>query len=133
MNKIVSFVKATVAFGCACIVSFGLFAHNALALGQFSQSCADTSISGSVLTATCYRADGSTLKTSSIDLNSYIENVDGFLVWQPSNFIASCDSTIVAGSNTLAAQCKSRDQALQYTEVDLNEHIANIDGTLTYQ
>lgn len=133
MNKFVYFIKATVAFGCACLISFGLLAHDALALGQFSKNCADTDISGSVLTSTCYRADGSTLNTSSLDLNPYIENVDGFLVWQPSNFIETCSFTTIIGSSTLVTNCKSRDQALQHTEIDLNEHIANINGTLTYQ
>jgi hypothetical protein len=114
-------------------MSVSMFAGQALALGDFSQSCYSTSISGSTLTSTCYKADGRTPNTSSIDLNSVIENVDGVLKWQPANYIETCRYMKIEGASEMAGQCKTRDQRWVDTSIDLDDHIANINGTLTYE
>nr|AID56664.1 cyanovirin-N mutant 1 protein [synthetic construct]AID56665.1 cyanovirin-N mutant 2 protein [synthetic construct] len=101
-------------------------------LGKFSQTCYNSAIQGSVLTSTCERTNGG-YNTSSIDLNSVIENVDGSLKWQPSNFIETCRNTQLAGSSELAAECKTRAQQFVSTKINLDDHIANIDGTLKYE
>ena len=83
-------LKSTVAFLIAVAMSFSVFVSQALALGDFSGTCYNSYLDGSVLTSTCYKADGYTPNTSSIDLNSYIENIDGTLKWQPDNYIETC-------------------------------------------
>lgn len=72
-------------------------------------------------------------KDTSINLNSSIENVDGSLVWQPDNFIETCRNTTLASSSVMTAECKTRDQRFVSTAINLDEHIANIDGTLKYE
>ncbi|QSJ18402.1 CVNH domain-containing protein [Nostoc sp. UHCC 0702] len=126
-----SVLKLGLAVLFTILVSFGL-TNSALALGKFSQTCYNSTIQGSVLTSTCERANGGS-NTSSIDLNSVIENVDGGLKWQPSNFIETCRNTQLAGSSELAAECKTRAQQFVSTKINLDDHIANIDGTLKYE
>ena len=133
MNKLMSLVKVSVALLFAFALSFGLFTNSAFALGDFSQTCYNTSISGSTLTSTCYRADGRTPNTSSIDLNEYVENVDGSFKWQPSNFFETCRGLSLEGVSIMTAECKTRDQRWNSTEIDLDDHIANMDGTLRYE
>ncbi len=132
MKKFSSFVKATIAVLCAFVLSFGLFANNALATGDFSLSCFDSSVDGSTLVSQCRRINGS-IQPTSINLNPFIENVNGDLLWQPDNFIATCFDTELEGGFLLTGKCKRRDQSINYTEIDLDEHIANIDGTLTFE
>ncbi|MBD2593623.1 cyanovirin [Nostoc spongiaeforme FACHB-130] len=107
--------------------------NSALALGQFSLTCRNTGIQGSVLTSTCERASGGVYKTSSIDLNPVVENVDGSLKWQPSNFFETCRNTQLVSSNELSAECKTRAQQWVPTRINLDAHVANIDGTLRYE
>ncbi|WYL93924.1 MAG: CVNH domain-containing protein [Gloeotrichia echinulata IR180] len=128
-----SVLKLSLVVLCTFFVSFSILTDSALALGQFSQTCSNSVIQGSSLTSTCERAQGGVYKTTSIDLNPVIENVDGMLKWQPSNFIQTCRNTQLSGSSILDAECKTRDQRFVSTRIDLDNHIANIDGTLTYE
>ncbi|MBD2493776.1 CVNH domain-containing protein [Nostoc sp. FACHB-280] len=127
-----SVLKLCIAVLFTFVVSF-MTTNSALALGQFSLTCRDTSIQGSVLTSTCERASGGVYNTSSINLNRVVENVDGSLKWQPSNFIETCRSTQVVASRLLSAQCKTRAQQWVSTTINLDDHIANIDGTLRFE
>ncbi len=110
-----------------------VFAGKAVALGGFSETCYDTTITDSILTSTCYKADGRTPNTSSIDLNEFIENVDGTLTWQPDNFFETCRNLELVDESVLIAECKTRSQSWVETSIDIGEHIANIDGVLTYE
>uniref|UniRef100_C0HMD8 Cyanovirin-N homolog n=1 Tax=Didemnum molle TaxID=322843 RepID=CVNH_DIDMO len=101
--------------------------------GDFSKSCYGSSVSGSTLSSTCYKADGYTPNPTSINLNPYIENVDGVLKWQPGNFIETCRNTELAGPSLMAAQCLTRDQRLVPAEINLDDHIANINGVLKFE
>ena len=127
-----AFFQTVTCFLIAATMSLGLFSSQAWALGNFSQSCYDSFIDGSVLSSTCRRINGSYMPTS-IDLNPVIENVDGELEWQPSNFIETCDYAQLASPSIMIAECKTRSQELVPTFVDLDEHIANIDGTLMFE
>ncbi|QMS88016.1 cyanovirin [Nostoc edaphicum CCNP1411] len=127
-------LKICATFLCAIFLSFNLVIGNAWATGQFSQTCQDISIDGSTLTATCEQADGYTLSTTSIDLNPYIANLDGALDWDGDKFALTCDNIGLAGASRLRAECERADgQTYLGTYIDLNEHIANIDGTLKFE
>ena len=102
------------------------------AQGNFSQSCFNSEISGSTLYSTCRRINGS-LNNTSINLNSVIENINGSLKWQPKNFIETCRYTDLTKSSIMTAQCKTRSQRYVNTSINLDDHIANIDGVLKYQ
>jgi len=131
-------LKAVVAFLFAIAISLGLFPSQAWATGDFSKSCYYSELSGSVLSSICYEADGQTENTTSIDLDLYISNVDGLLKWDSSGgFIESCEETRLASSfltrhTEIYADCEILDYFVE-TSIDLDEHIANIDGVLTYK
>lgn len=132
VKKEFSLLKVVVAFLLAFVVSFNLATDGALALGKFSQTCRDIKVSGSELSASCERANGGYQPTS-INLNPYIENVDGVLKWQPKNFIETCKGTGVSGGSKLQAECKNREQNFVSAAINLDDHIANIDGNLRYE
>lgn len=100
--------------------------------GDFSKTCADSSVSESTLYSVCERMDGSLMETS-IDLNPYIANIDGILMWQEDNFIETCHSTMLSDGSILEAECQKMDQSWMPTSIDLDEHIDNTDGTLVYK
>ncbi len=127
------FLKTAVAFIFTVSMSCGIFANQAWALGDFSRSCYNSEISGSILSSTCKKADGYTRNQTQINLNEYIENVDGSLVWQPANFIETCRYTELSGPSVLVGECKTRAQRWVPVKINLDDHIANINGTLKYE
>ena len=131
MKKNLSVVGTVVAFLFAFAVSFHALISDAWALGDFSQTCRNVSISGSTLSASCEKANGGYQDTK-IDLNSNIGNVDGSLSWSDQNFIKTCRNTSVSGS-TLQGECKKRDQSWTNASINLDTHIANINGSLQYE
>lgn len=126
-------LKTTVAFLFAVAMSFSMFASQAWALGGFSQSCPTYSLDESMLYALCKKSDGDKLYPAFIDLNIYIENVDGALEWQPDNFIETCENVRLYGASELIADCKTRAGYWASSKIDLDDHIANINGVLTYE
>ncbi|MDZ8187766.1 MAG: CVNH domain-containing protein [Nostoc sp. ChiSLP02] len=127
-------LKICVAFLCAILMSFNIAIANAWATGEFSQTCNDISVEGSTLTASCEKADGYTISASSIDLNPYIANLDGTLSWDGNKFALTCDNIGLAGTNRLRAECERADQETYLgTYINLDEHIANIDGQLKFE
>lgn len=132
MKKNLSVVGTVVAFLFAFAVSFNALISDAWALGDFSQTCRNASISGSTLSASCEKANGGYQDTK-IDLNPNIGNVDGSLSWADQNFIQTCRSISLSGGSTLKAECKRRDQSWTNASINLDNHIANIDGSLRYE
>jgi hypothetical protein len=129
MNRVFRIVVACV---FAAVIAFDLSVGKALALGQFSRTCQGSVVNGSTLSAKCQTTSGNFVP-SSINLNPYIENVDGVLKWQSGNFIETCRSTALTGPSIMSAQCKTRAQQWVSTKINLDEHIANINGKLTYE
>ncbi|NET85537.1 MAG: cyanovirin [Moorea sp. SIO1F2] len=124
-------LKTIACFLFTVAISFGVLANNAFA-GDFSRSCSVPHVSDSELCAYCYTANHD-LNYTCIDLNPYIENLDGNLVWQPYNFIETCQDTYISGESIMNAKCQKRNGDLNETSIDLDEHIANDDGNLVYE
>ncbi len=116
----------------AVVIAFNLFTSNASALGGFSRTCREASVSGSSLKASCERANGG-FNPTSIALNPYIGNIDGRFSWNDRNFIETCRNTTLKSGSNLSAECKKRDQNFVSTSINLDEHIANIDGNLRHE
>ena len=128
-----------VLFSCllAIALSFGFLTSNAWATGQFSQTCENIELSGSTLSASCETMSGSYTETE-IDLDEYIGNIDGTLKWGDHLFSLTCNDLGLAqslrgGTYVLAGTCRTRDQRRSATEINLDEHIANIDGQLEFE
>jgi hypothetical protein len=129
---------AVISFGVLTLA--GTLASDALADGDYSRSCRTTSLLvGTVVEAKCKRRDGSTNDGASINLNDYIANDNGKLVWRRGgNFKGSCGNIRLGGGipftgdPVLAATCLTRDRHLARPSINLDDNIANIDGELVY-
>lgn len=114
------------------LASLGLvMTGTAFAAGNFSQTCSNVSISGSVLSAVCKKADGRTNNTTKFDLGTKVGNINGALQWNSGAFQQSCTNMTVQGA-TLSATCKTMAGASVPTTLNLDENIANLNGVLSY-
>lgn len=125
-------LKIFATFFCAIFLTFNLLTGNAWATGEFSRTCTNINVDGSTLTADCERINGSYNDTS-INLDNFIGNIDGTLEWGYSEFSLTCNEVGLAGSNRLRAECRKRDQSPLGSYINLDEHIANIDGRLEFE
>ena len=122
----------------AAIGSFALLLTSAaLAAGDFTQTCRDIDLRrGSVLEAVCRSVSGRPSRDR-INLNDYIANIDGDLRWQRNgNFSASsrnCDLDRYRGNTILRCDTQRRNGTWTSSSVNLDDRIANINGTLRYQ
>ena len=99
---------------------------------SFQQSCNNIQVSGSTLSASCRRMDGSFNNTSILIRG--IANNDGRLQFTgtgPSSFQDSCSDISVAGS-TLSANCRKMDGSFNRSSI-LIPGIANNNGVLVHQ
>ncbi|KAH7170005.1 Cyanovirin-N [Dactylonectria macrodidyma] len=101
---------------------------------SFSQSSRNVRIEDSLLYAECLKEDNRTWVSSEINLDSYIGNINGSFEWGKQAFSLSARDIHLDGSSVLAASLANEvgtygpDQT-----VNLDDHIANINGTLEYQ
>jgi CVNH domain len=115
------------------MLCFSLLTANAWASGKYSATCENIKLSGSTLSATCKTLSGASKETS-IDLNKSIANLDGSLSWDGSNFAATSRKIALVNPNKLAAESAKKDSKTYVpTSINVDEHIANLDGFLTYQ
>ena len=97
----------------------------------FSQTSTKIAINGSVLSADCRTIEGS-YRSSTLDLSTCLSNNDGTLVWaQNGNFWKTADSSILIEPATFQCKCIRINGFYETSSINLDEKIANIDGTLT--
>jgi len=99
---------------------------------SFQTTCADVSVHGSTLSATCRRIDGSWSRTA-IAIDG-VENINGNLQYtgaSPSSYQLTCKK-IGASGDLLVATCARIDGRWQRTSMPI-PGIANIDGVLRYE
>ncbi|ACK70338.1 Cyanovirin-N domain protein [Gloeothece citriformis PCC 7424] len=126
-------------FLLAVFVSFNLVVDSAMAFsGPVSESCIDLELSGSILSANCETANGYYEKAS-INLDEVIGNLDGMLSWDSQNFSQTCEDISLEKRYSitfpiLMATCQEAIGGENYmaTEVYLDDHIFNVNGTLFY-
>lgn len=99
---------------------------------SFSESCYNSGMYYSILYSTCKMFDGTPNQTY-IDLNPYIENVDGKLLWQPANFINTCRYSYFFEPSILGGECQTRDREWIPAWINLGDRIVNVNGNLTYK
>jgi hypothetical protein len=113
----------------------------AYAGGKFSLTCSNISLNGIELQAKCRRDNGSDTQTR-IDIDYLIANVDGTLTWSPpqGRFLASSKNCAAnytykpSGPITiLSCDTAKRNGSWTNSNLNLDDRIANINGTLTYQ
>ena len=97
----------------------------------FQQSSCNVTLNGTVLRATCKRADSVTDQQSSLDLNSCVANDNGRLVHRcGGKFGASCSSIHLMGDNILVCKAKTIAGSEVDAQINLSSFIANIGGQL---
>ncbi|KAB5587825.1 hypothetical protein CTheo_8733 [Ceratobasidium theobromae] len=88
---------------------------------------------GHVLVAECCD-EGGNWHWSSIDLNQFIGNEDGYFMWDGVNFSHSGSNISLEGSKLCASlQCADGSWNEEYQGIELGDRIANINGQLVYQ
>jgi hypothetical protein len=141
MKKVWLLLQVTMVFLLAFAISLNFFVERAMATGEFSLTCDNEKIEidGSTLSASCEKRNGDSQQTS-IDLNRYIGNLDGTLSWGDKDFSKTCKNIGLAQLLStkqliLVADCQPAVGGDSYspTEIDLDAHLANIDGTLKYE
>ncbi|WP_414580984.1 CVNH domain-containing protein [Scytonema sp. PCC 10023] len=133
-------LRVATVFLFALVVSLNFVVDKAMATGEFSLSCDKDKIeiNGSILSTSCTKSNGDSQQTS-IDLDQYIGNLDGKLSWSDKNFSKSCKNIAPAQllstrQLVLVAECKTASGDTYYpSEIELDSHIVNIDGTLSYE
>ncbi|CAF3080196.1 unnamed protein product [Rotaria sp. Silwood2] len=99
-------------------------------MSGFDLSSRNISLNGTILRATCKRADGTTDSHATLDLNSCIANINGSLVPRSGgNFAASC-SQIRLNGTVLSCMANGIDDNEVSAQLDLSNFIANSDGEL---
>ncbi|KAH7162085.1 Cyanovirin-N [Dactylonectria estremocensis] len=100
----------------------------------FSQSSRNIRIEDSLLYADCLKEDNRTWVPAEINLDSVIGNINGSFQWGKQAFSQSARDIHLEENSTLAASLANEvgtygpDQT-----VNLDDHIANINGHLEYQ
>ncbi|MDI1446381.1 CVNH domain-containing protein [Polyangium sp. 6x1] len=125
--------KSAISF--AAVALTGLLAAGAAeARGAFEDSCDSIRIFNNTnLSANCKMRNGNVHFGAFIDLNQYIANDDGKLVWRRGgNFGATCSSISVIHPQIgrMGAICRQRNGMTVFSFIQLGDHIANIDGNL---
>ncbi|WP_375470271.1 CVNH domain-containing protein [uncultured Nostoc sp.] len=128
-------ICALVVFSPVLVTSFQ--SDIALGTGEFTKSCTNITLTqGRILEADCKTRNGRTAQTG-INLNNYIVNQDGRLGWSRNgNYSASsrnCDVDFQGGRTFLMCDTRKRDNSFTGASLNLDKHIANINGTLTYE
>jgi CVNH domain. len=96
--------------------------------GNFSETCRNISVDGGQLTAICRTVDQRERHTG-INLDRFVGNANGRLVWEGHNFSHSAHSIHMRGSN-LSAICRTRDGRERKCSINLDTEISNINGKL---
>jgi len=113
-----------------------LVLNSAWALGEFTKSCTNIDLVGASLFADCKDQNGRPTNAG-ISLNNRIGNEDGRLVWEnDGNFSGStrnCDVETSSGRTFLHCDSQRRDGSWTSSSLNLDEHIADINGSLRYE
>ena len=125
-------LKTIVCFLVAVLISFGGFSSQAWARsGGFYGLCANSIINSHYLISDCLDNKNQVNYSVSIDLDPYINNSSGELQWEPKNYYETCTNYGLDGA-ILNAQCSTPNGGLNQTAINLNDHIASVNGELVY-
>eukprot|EP01099_Mayorella_cantabrigiensis_P004022 TRINITY_DN3018_c0_g1_i1.p1 TRINITY_DN3018_c0_g1~~TRINITY_DN3018_c0_g1_i1.p1 ORF type:complete len:117 (+),score=3.08 TRINITY_DN3018_c0_g1_i1:51-353(+) len=99
---------------------------------SFSRSSNNIRLNGSILSASCRNKKGG-YHESCLDLDEYIGNKQGRIVWAGRNFSRSSEEIVLKFDHML--ECKARDSNGKFhlNSIDLDERIGNVDGVLKYK
>ncbi|WP_339382171.1 CVNH domain-containing protein [Aetokthonos hydrillicola] len=111
------------------------FLQQNITLAADLSTCRDVRINeGSVLEAQC-PDNNNRLGTTSIQLNNYIANIDGRLIWRRNGNFRATSRSCEIGHNFPEMSCLSRRNNSKYVSstIIVDERIFNINGILQYK
>lgn len=149
MKILSGWVKVIITFILAVVLGFNVWGGQAWAIGEFSNTCTDITVSSgtdmaslgkAILSANCEKMNGSYQQTT-LELNLYLKNNrEGILSWKQENLgqqaLINCYDLTVSDQGVLQGICFNLSKKMSSdveTSINLNEHIANIDGNLKYE
>jgi hypothetical protein len=97
--------------------------------GNFSRSCGEFRLNGTILSATCKDRSANPRRTS-LDLNRRIGNKDGHLTIS-GGYASTCRNINLNGV-TLRGDCRTYNGDFRATSLNLNKVISNNDGNLAF-
>ena len=97
---------------------------------NFSRSCGEYRLDGTILRASCRNPSGNARQTS-LDLNRGIANRDGNLRKGGSGYASTCRN-ITLDRVTLRGQCLTTNRDWRATSLNLDSIISNRNGTLVF-
>ncbi|QRV93561.1 CVNH domain protein [Ceratobasidium sp. AG-Ba] len=101
---------------------------------SFSQTSKDIQLhDGKTLSAHCEVAGGGNFVPSRLDLDTCLGNIDGHFRWGEKNFSQSARSVKLQGVELKGDLHSADGKEWKHATVDLDQHIANIDGQLKYK
>jgi hypothetical protein len=96
---------------------------------NFSQGCDNIKVfTNGLMSADCTKNDQSR-HHSTLDLNEYVGDVNGELVWGNSWYSVTCRG-ITNNGPIITALCIQNDASWKFKSIDLNKYISNKDGYL---
>ena len=100
---------------------------------SFSKTCSNIKLEGSKLSASCRTSSGGT-KSSSLDLNDYIGNTDGFFDITCTNYSTSGARNISLVSRVILSGefATSDGQFTRMTRLNLDNFVRNNSGSLAW-
>ena len=100
---------------------------------SFSQTCSNIKLEGSKLSASCRTSSGGT-KSSSIDLDDYIGNTDGFFDIANTKYSTSGASNVSLVSRVvLTGELTMSDgESTRRSRLNLDNYVGNNSGTLAW-
>jgi hypothetical protein len=101
---------------------------------NFAATCRRAKVvNGSMLVAGCREVSGEG-QDAVLDLNEHVSNVEGNLLCTPSagGFVGTCSKARIVRQSVLSANCLDTAGDRSPTALDLNECVANIDGSLQW-
>ena len=98
--------------------------------GEFQRTAKNLKLSGSILSGSLQRANGTYNKLARLDLNNYVSNSNGNLVWGGRDFMRSCLACRFS-NNVLSCSCRNSAGRNFPTELNLVLRVTNSNGNFT--
>ncbi|KIP12890.1 hypothetical protein PHLGIDRAFT_97651 [Phlebiopsis gigantea 11061_1 CR5-6] len=101
-------------------------------MAQFSKTCSNIKLDGSVLSASCRTSSGGT-KPSSVDLDKHIGNTDGYFDISGTNYTTGAKDASLISRTVLSDELITSDgKSTRKARINLDNYVGNNSGSLTW-
>ena len=101
-------------------------------MSQFSKTCSNIKLEGSILSASCRTSSGGT-KSSILDLDKHIGNTDGFFDVSCADYVSGAKDVSLISRTVLSGELTTTDgKSARKSRINLDNYVGNNSGTLTW-